>query len=120
MDVLFDRPQGPGPGEDDDAYVVPPTPGTWRARRDGRARFLAGFGVGFGFILFVAPGVFALREVRDWRAGRTYRPRFAWGLGGAALWVCAMAPLMASDLRGLAMILGVVALPIVVRVAART
>jgi hypothetical protein len=119
MDVLIDHPHGGGPGEDDDAYALPASPVSWRARRNGRALALALAGVAFGFVLLVVPGVFALREVRDWRAGHTYRPRLAWALGGAGLWVCLLAPLLASDLSGLALVLGIVALPVVVRVAAR-
>jgi hypothetical protein len=119
MDVLIDHPQNRGPGEDDDAYVPPTASRTWRARRDGWALALASFGVVVGFLLLVVPGLLAFREVKRWRRGRTYRPRLAWGLGGAGLWACALAPLLLTAFSGLAMVLGIVALPIVVHVAAR-
>lgn len=119
MDVLVERGRGPRPGEDEGDAPPPPPEASWRSRTDGAARALAWLGVGFGALLLVAPGLFALRDVREWRAGLRYRPRLAWGLGGMALWAAAVLPWLLTDLGGFVLIIGVVTLPIVVRVAAR-
>lgn len=119
MDVLIDRPSHTGPGEDDDAYE-PPVPSTsWRARTDGPALALAILGVGFGLLLFVVPGVVAGSQVREWRRGLRFRPRFAWALGGTAIWAVILVLWSFTALFGFALIVGVVALPLVIRVAAR-
>jgi hypothetical protein len=119
MDVLIDRRSSVGPGEDDDAYA-PPAPSTsWRARTDGPALALAILGVAFGFLLLVVPGIVAEGQVREWRRGLRFRPRFAWALGGAAIWATVLALLSLTPLFGFALVVGVVALPLVIRVAAR-
>lgn len=115
VDRLVPRPgEGPGVshlGEDPDDWRPPPTASDWRARTHGPALWLATLGVGFGFLLVIVPGVMAARQVADWRAGARYRPRFAWVLGALALWTAVMVPLMASDFRGGAAVVGVIALP---------
>lgn len=119
LDVLIDRPDTAGPGEDDDAYAIPSPDRSWRARQDGRALAFARLGVVFGFLLLLVPGLFAKRDLVQWQADQRFRPRLAWALGGVALWAAALAPLMFTDFRGISLIVGVVILPIVVRVAAR-
>ena len=79
----------------------------------------ARLGVVFGFLLLLVPGLFAKRDFVQWQADQRFRPRLAWALGGVALWAAALAPLMFTDFRGISLIVGVVILPIVVRVAAR-
>ncbi len=99
------------PGEDPDDWRAPPPSASWRTRTDGPALWLAVLGVGFGTLLLIVPGVIAWRQVADWRAGHRYRPRFAWVLGALALWAAVVVPLMLTDFRGGAAVLGVIALP---------
>ena len=73
----------------------------------------------FGLLLFVAPGIVAGSQVRDWRRGLRFRPRLAWALGGTAIWAGILVLWSFTALFGFAMIVGVVALPLVIRVAAR-
>jgi hypothetical protein len=119
MDVLIDRPTSAGPGEDDDAYLLSAPSASWRARTDGPALALAILGVAFGLLLFVVPGVVAGSQVREWRRGLRFRPRFAWALGGTAIWAATLVLLSFTPLFGFALIVGVVSLPLVIRVAAR-
>jgi hypothetical protein len=106
-----EEPGAPQLGEDPDDWRAPAPASDWRARTHGPALWLATLGVGFGFFLLIVPGVIASRQAADWRAGHRYRPTLAWVLGALALWTAAMVPLMLSDFRGGAAVLGVVALP---------
>jgi len=115
LDRLVLRPgESPGaahPGEDPDDWRPPAATTDWRARTHGPARWLATLGVAFGFLLLIVPGVIASRQVADWRAGHRYRPRLAWALGALALWGAVVIPLLLTEFRGGAAVLGVIALP---------
>ena len=123
LDRLVLRPgEAPGEphlGEDPDEWRPPAASTDWRARTNGPARWLATLGVAFGFLLLIVPGVLASRQVADWRAGHRYRPRLAWVLGALALWVVVVVPLMFTDFRGGAAVLGVISLPPLLLWAAR-
>ena len=80
---------------------------------------LAWLGVVFGSLLLIAPGILAFRDLGQWQAGQRFRPRLAWALGGVALWAAVLVPLLFSGFRGISLVVGVVFLPIVVRLAAR-
>ncbi|MEO8476995.1 MAG: hypothetical protein ABI572_08090 [Actinomycetota bacterium] len=114
-----ESPGAPHLGEDPDDWRAPSAPTDWRARTDGPARWLATLGVAFGFLLLVAPGVIASRQVADWRTGHRYRPAFAWALGALAAWVGVVTPLMLTEFRGAAAVLGVISLPPLLLWAAR-
>lgn len=114
-----EAPGAPHLGEDPDDWRRPPPAADWRARTDGPARWLATLGVVLGFLLLIVPGVIASRQVADWRAGHRYRPRLAWTLGALALWAAVVVPLMFTDFRGGAAVLGVIALPPLLLWAAR-
>jgi len=106
-----ETPGTPHLGEDPDDWRAPAPETGWRTRTDGPALWLAALGAAFGFLLLIVPGVVASRQVGEWLAGRRFRPRLAWVLGALALWTAALVPLLLSDFRGGAAVLGVIALP---------
>jgi hypothetical protein len=123
LDRLVLRPgEAPGTphlGEDPDDWLAPPPAKGWRARTEGPALWLAALGAAFGFLLLIVPGILASRQVGDWLAGHRFRPTLAWILGALALWTAALVPLLLSDFRGGAAVLGVIALPPLLLWAAR-
>jgi hypothetical protein len=85
------------------ASEPPPDDDAWRYRSDGPPRWLALLGVAAGFLLFVVPGVFALRSYRRWRQGMRLQPAFAWVMGVVAVWTAIVAAiLLGTDFIGLA------------------
>jgi hypothetical protein len=48
------------------------------------------FGIVGGFVLYIVPGIFALRSYTKWRSGQSDSPRFAWACG----WVFVVAVLV--------------------------
>lgn len=62
----------------DGVDATPPAETSWRYRQDGPPRVFALTGIVCGFVLFVVPGLFALRSYRHWRSGVIAEPTAAW------------------------------------------
>jgi hypothetical protein len=85
------------------AAEPPPDDDAWRYRSDGLPRWLALLGVATGLLLFVVPGIFAMRSYRRWRLGIRLQPALAWVLGVVAVWAAIVATiLLTTDFVALA------------------
>ncbi len=97
----------------DERSAAPPPETGWRYRRAGTPRWFALAGVVVGLVLFLVPGLFALRSYRRWQRGVVATPVVAWAFAALGVWGVAAIGIWVIGFPPIAIVTSIVAVPVI-------